>query len=222
MKKKVVAIAKRVRVAKARPGGLTSLMTGVRQLIQTARRNVSRVVDTLQVLTNFEIGRRIVEYEQRGAKRARDGAELLPALSARLTREFGKGFSVTNLKLMRQFFIENQSRIGQQAADQFKQVRKAAGPSIPLEAFQSAGPRKKTFTLSWTRYVGLLTGRNAVPHPDRVWTRRPQFQAVDKARRLIRIGWIALSGLGVSVDATPRALPWAGIGRRFAAEETAA
>ena len=60
-----------------------------------------------QVLTNFEIGRRIVEHEQRGAARAEYGKELLKELSVRLTEEFGKGFSATNLKLMRQFFIEN-------------------------------------------------------------------------------------------------------------------
>ena len=70
------------------------------------------------MLTNFEIGRRIVEQEQKGAKRAEYGQKLLKALSAALTREFGGGFSSTNLKLMRQFFIENQHRIGQTLSDQ--------------------------------------------------------------------------------------------------------
>jgi len=50
-------------------------------------------VDTFQVMTNFEIGRRIVEHEQKGAKRAAYGAELLKEQSARLTEEFGRGFS---------------------------------------------------------------------------------------------------------------------------------
>jgi hypothetical protein len=145
MKMKTLATNKRTVVAKGRTGGLAVLITEFRQLIRTARRNVSTVVDTLQVMTNFEIGRRIVEHEQRGAKRAKYGTELLKALSARLTREFGKGFSVTNLKLMRQFFAENQHRIGQQATDQ-----------LAREEYQLYLPSKELLRqklLDWTRDV---------------------------------------------------------------------
>ena len=74
-----------------------------RGLIQSARRCVASVVDTFQVLTNFEIGRRIVEHEQKGENRAAYGAELLKELSSRLTQEFGRGFSVVNLSNMRRF-----------------------------------------------------------------------------------------------------------------------
>ena len=91
MKKR--AIKKSPTLAKAKPESLSSLLTEVRQLIQSARRSVSTVVDTFQVMTNFEIGRRIVEHEQKGAKRAAYGAELLKELSARLKAEFGRGFS---------------------------------------------------------------------------------------------------------------------------------
>lgn len=49
-------------------------------------------MNTLPVLTNFEIGRRIVEHEQKGEKRAEYGAELIKALSAKLGEEFGRGF----------------------------------------------------------------------------------------------------------------------------------
>jgi queuine/archaeosine tRNA-ribosyltransferase len=94
------------------------------------------LVNTLQVLTNFEIGRRIVEHEQQGKARAEYGKALLKELSARLTEEFGKGFSVTNLKLMRQFFTENRHRIGQKASDQLTISKKAVGQS--------------PFTLSWS------------------------------------------------------------------------
>lgn len=74
-----------------KPESLTSLLTEVRQLIQSARRGVATVVDIFQVMTNFEIGRRIVEHDQKGAKRAAYGTELLKELSARLTEEFGRG-----------------------------------------------------------------------------------------------------------------------------------
>ena len=67
--------------AKSKTDGLTTLLTEVRQLIQSARRGVSTVVDTFQVLTNFEIGRRIVEHEQKGAKRAAYGDLILSRTS---------------------------------------------------------------------------------------------------------------------------------------------
>jgi hypothetical protein len=109
MKKR--AIKKSPTLAKAKPESLSSLLTEVRQLIQSARRSVSTVVDTFQVMTNFEIGRRIVEHEQKGAKRAAYGAELLKELSARLTEEFGRGFSKANLEYMRRFYLEWESRV---------------------------------------------------------------------------------------------------------------
>ena len=98
--------------------------------------NVIRSLSSLieQVRTNFEIGRLIVEHEQAGIARAAYGAETLMRLSASLTVEFGRGFSKTNLKLMRQFFLTWKDRhllsfkrlprnrprapIGQKASDQ--------------------------------------------------------------------------------------------------------
>jgi len=147
--------------AKAKPDDLTSLITEVRQLIQSARRSVSSVVDTFQVMTNFEIGRRIVEHEQKGAKRAAYGAELLKELSARLTEEFGKGFSRSNLEYMRKFFLEWQKRvpISQQPAGKLNDVQTLRQPLAKLAGHeisqQAAG--KFTFTLSWTHYVTLLS-----------------------------------------------------------------
>ena len=69
------------------------LVQEIRDLVQGARRAAAQNVNTLQVITNFEIGRRIVEYEQRGSRRAGYGANLLQELSHRLTEEFGRGFS---------------------------------------------------------------------------------------------------------------------------------
>ncbi len=136
----------------------------MRSLIQSARRGVASVVDAFQVLTNFEIGRRIVEHEQKGEKRAAYGAELLKELSARLTEEFGRGFSKANLEYMRRFYLEWQNRAPRIA-------HKASGPLAAGEFFQSP-PEKLTgfqipqtasgqlvaipFTLSWSHYVELL------------------------------------------------------------------
>ncbi len=139
MKKKPVA-TKRVGVAnmKPAPDGLTPLIAEVRSLILSTRRGVASVVDTFQVMTNFEIGRRIVEHKQKGEKRAAYGAELLKELSARLTQEFGQGFSERNLEYMRKFYLLWQNR-----AVAISQTPSAKLGTIP-------------FTLSWSHYVELL------------------------------------------------------------------
>jgi hypothetical protein len=73
----------------------------VRVLVQSARRAAAGSVNTIQVHTNFQIGRLIVEHEQRGTARAEYGKRLIGALAERLTAEFGRGFSRSNLQNMR-------------------------------------------------------------------------------------------------------------------------
>lgn len=149
--------------------GLAPLLAEVCRLIQSARHAAATTVNALQVLTNFEIGRRIVEYEQKGAARAEYGKELLKELSSRLTEEFGKGFSLTNLKLMRQFFVEHQSRIGKTLTDQFplQQIGQKASDQSQISqkptdelVISEKDSRKSPFTLSWSHYVLLLTIKN--------------------------------------------------------------
>lgn len=109
--KKKPAIKKTTAPAKTRPDDLAPLIAEVRSLIQSARRNAASVVNTLQVMTNFEIGRRIVEHEQGGAERAEYGKALLKGLAASLTAEFGRGFSKRNLEYMRKFYLAYQDRL---------------------------------------------------------------------------------------------------------------
>jgi predicted nuclease of restriction endonuclease-like (RecB) superfamily len=167
--KKPSASKKSLPTAKAKPDSLKGLLTEVRQLIQSARRGVATVVDTFQVMTNFEIGRRIVEHEQKGAKRAAYGDLMLSGLAEALTAEFGRGFSMTNLKLMRQFFLSFQNRIGQKPSDQFRLTEKSqkasdqlaipqtlSGELAPDEICQTPSG-KSPFTISWSHYVLLLT-----------------------------------------------------------------
>lgn len=94
--------------------GLGQLVAEVRSLVHSARHAAATTVNTLQVLTNYEIGRRIVEHEQKGAKRAEYGKELLKKLSTRLSEEFGGGFSPVNLSLMRKFFLTWKDRVSGQ------------------------------------------------------------------------------------------------------------
>jgi hypothetical protein len=76
------------------------------QILESAKTSVARSVNTMQVISYWMIGREIVEEEQKGQKRADYGKELLQGLSERLTSDFGSGFSVNNLKFIRQFYLE--------------------------------------------------------------------------------------------------------------------
>lgn len=90
--------------------GINKLLSNLRELILSARQSVVHTVNTLQVITNFEIGHRIVEYEQQGENRAQYGKQLLTNLSMNLTVEFGAGFSERNLRNMRKFYLVYQDR----------------------------------------------------------------------------------------------------------------
>lgn len=80
------------------------LLQAIRELVQQARQQVARSVNSAMVQTYWHIGRLIVEDEQQGEARAEYGAQQLEQLSTRLTEEFGKGFDVTNLRSMRRFY----------------------------------------------------------------------------------------------------------------------
>lgn len=73
----------------------------IKTLLHSARSRAYQSINEIMTKTYFEVGRRIVEEEQKGKSRADYGKELLKNLSNELTKEFGKGFSVANLKNMR-------------------------------------------------------------------------------------------------------------------------
>ena len=74
-------------------------------LLQNARQQVLRTVNSTMTYTYFEIGRMIVEEEQNGKDRAEYGKQVLKGLSEQLTSEVGKGFSLRNLEQIRQFYL---------------------------------------------------------------------------------------------------------------------
>jgi hypothetical protein len=87
-----------------------AFLEDIRKLIRSARATVARGVDLVQVHTNFEIGRRIVEQEQKGKGRAAYGEKVIMALAEQLTSEFGRGFSERNLAYMRTFYLAYEDR----------------------------------------------------------------------------------------------------------------
>lgn len=94
------------------------LFSSIKYLLTESRNRLIQTVNTTMVKTYFEIGRLIVEDEQKGKKRAEYGMYTLENLSKKLTEEFGKGFSTTNLKQMKSFFLTYQK--GQTVSDEFK------------------------------------------------------------------------------------------------------
>jgi len=131
------------------------LVQEIRDLVQNARRAAAQNVNTLQVITNFEIGRRIVEYEQKGSKRAEYGKQTLIELSRQLNKEFVRGFSATNLEYMRRFYLEYQ-----EATPQIPQTVSGKSPAtIPAKSpipQTVSGKLTNKFTLSWSHYIFLL------------------------------------------------------------------
>lgn len=84
----------------------THLLQNIGEILQQARMQVNRVVNSTMLFSYWEIGRLIVEHEQQGEKRAAYGKQQLQHISDHLTREFGKGFDVSNLRSMRSLYLE--------------------------------------------------------------------------------------------------------------------
>lgn len=82
------------------------LLTQIRDIMSTARNNVAQQVNNELIVAYWNIGRVIVEHEQGNNARADYGKETLKLLSRTLTKEFGKGFSLSNVYNMRQFYLD--------------------------------------------------------------------------------------------------------------------
>ena len=120
------------------------------ELLQNARQQVLRTVNSTMTITYFEIGRIIVEEEQNGKDRAEYGKQLLKGLSQQLSKEFGKGFSVENLERMRKFYkmYSISSTLSTKFQDQVSQQ---------LSIVSEGSPKLlKPFKLTWSHYTFLM------------------------------------------------------------------
>ena len=134
------------------------LLSGIRNLILEVRRTVVRGVNAALVWRNFEIGRRIVEYEQGDKVRAEYAEETLKALSRKLTAEFGKGYSVDNLQRMRAFYLMykkyatvgriSTEQISQTVSGKFSQDRTDTSDEIAQREFAQSSSVPKSATTS--------------------------------------------------------------------------
>lgn len=125
------------------------LFLSVKALIQEAQHYVVRNINTTMLITYFQIGKMIVEDEQKGRQRAAYAKETIKKLSLYLNKEFGKGYSEDNLQLMRKFYLTYQKyepvvRFFNSDSTIFEPpVRKLKTSEFP-------------FKLSWTHYIQLI------------------------------------------------------------------
>ncbi len=92
-------------VSPAAPVDIEPLYERIHAILADARTTIARTVNTQMVRAYWLVGREIVEEEQAGQTRAAYGEDILGQISARLQSTFGKGFTTTNLKYMRQFYL---------------------------------------------------------------------------------------------------------------------
>ena len=145
------------RKSAALPAGYAGIHGGIVELLDTARQAAARSVNALMTASYWEIGRRIVEAEQKGKLRAGYGEQLMERLSADLTARFGRGFSPNNLENMRRFFITYPlSAISES-------LSRKSGDGLPAEISQTLSGKlslselAQVFTLPWSAYVRLLS-----------------------------------------------------------------
>lgn len=122
--------------------GYSDIHTGIVDLLDAARRTAVRSVNALMTASYWEVGRRIVVFEQGGEGRASYGEALIKRLAVDLTRRFGRGFSRRNIEQMRQFYLvwPIAQTLSAQSLDQ---------PTLATN-----------FPLPWSAYVRLLSVKN--------------------------------------------------------------
>lgn len=123
------------------------LFENVKSIIADTQRAVVRNINQAMILAYFQIGKMIVEDEQQGNQRAEYAKETIAKLSTELNKEFGKGYSISNLEYMRSFYNIYQLRISQSLIGKFKNSSKSQSITKNL---------KIPFLLSWTHYIQLL------------------------------------------------------------------
>lgn len=124
----------------ALPAGYGAVLTDITKVLEASRRAAVWAVNSVMTAAYWQIGRRIIEFEQSGKTRAAYGEELLKNLSVDLEQRFGRGFSVDNLELMRLFYV----------------MYPELAISETLSRKSSLAEIRERFPLPWSHYVLLL------------------------------------------------------------------
>ena len=153
-----------------------SILGDISTVIDTARRSAARSVNCAMTAAYWLVGRRIVEFEQKGEKRAEYGEELIERLSADLGKRYGRGFSVRNVWQMKAFYLAWQIPQAMSAESNDREIPQAMSAELffgsasqsntsnpqtvsenspsPLTILKTIAGR---FILPWSVYVRLLS-----------------------------------------------------------------
>lgn len=146
-------------------GKETIFVNDLRTIVSAARDASYRMANLMQVAQNWLIGRRIVEQEQQGKIRAEYGKHVVELASQVLTKEFGQGFSETQIKSFRKFYLTfSDLQIQQTMPAEFKSRLRQIRQTMPAES--SDNGIAMPVQLSWSHYERLIR----VADPDaRFW-----------------------------------------------------
>ncbi|MFC1895725.1 YhcG family protein [Thermodesulfobacteriota bacterium] len=148
-----------------------SILGDISDVIDAARRSAARSVNCIMTAAYWLIGRRIVEFEQSGEKRAEYGLALTKRLSDDLTAKFGRGFGVVNLSQMKKFYLLwPTERIFQTLSENFQALPVPQGRETILQTLSEESQASSAegvlrsapecFPLPWSAYVRLLSVKN--------------------------------------------------------------
>lgn len=146
------------------PSADNSLFDRVASILEQARGNVVRAVNTNMVLAYWLIGREIVQDLQGGKGRAEYGKQVVEQLSSRLTERYGKGFSITNLWDFRLFYMAFSDRYpilrpmgGESAGDPIQYLADTKSSDHPiLRPVGGELPQGFSSQLTWSHYRALM------------------------------------------------------------------
>ena len=136
------------------------LVNDLRSIVSKARSKAFAAVNYSLVERNRRIGQRIVEQEQNGASRAEYGKYVIEVASAALTKEFGKGFSETNIMNFKKFYLKfKELTIPQTVSEEFKkqkqQTQSDESSLLPPKG-QTAPAQFELRLLPWSHYERLI------------------------------------------------------------------
>ena len=156
-------------------------ISDIKAIVYTAKQKAYQAADLYQVVSNWLVGRRIVEQEQHGQERAQYGKHIVDLASEALTAEFGKGYSVVNLKSFRKFYLTfNNLLIGQTPSAQSGNDLTIKGQSVSAELELA---KMLPSNLSWSHYERLMRIKN---EDERDWYMREAAEESWSVRTLNR------------------------------------
>ena len=136
------------------------LVNDLRSIVSKARSKAFAAVNYSLVERNWRIGQRIVEQEQNGASRAEYGKHVIEVASAALTKEFGKGFSETNIMNFKKFYLKfKELTIPQTLSEEFKKQKHQTlsdESSLLPQKGQTQSAQFELRLLPWSHYERLI------------------------------------------------------------------